>query len=196
MSAQPPTVDVGSLPDAHMPDHEGARTRLDLWINKSVRLIAWVAFAAMAISVYEVFMRYGFDSPTSWVHETVVFLIAVLFALGGPAALARDRHIRVRLVYDAAGPRLKYWMHVFNDAATVAFCLAMSYAAYVMFWRSSHDPSGAWSLERSGTSWNPPFPSLTKGIIWFAVLVMLVQSLLHLWQSLRSQRPLHDEVAD
>ena len=33
----------------------------------------------------------------------------------------------------------------------------MSWAAYTLFWRS-HDPSGAWTLERSGTSWNPPFP--------------------------------------
>jgi TRAP-type C4-dicarboxylate transport system permease small subunit len=187
------TVDADD-PRARISDYEGARTRLDLWVNKSARAAAWLVSLAMAISVYEVFMRYALDSPTSWVHESTVFLISVLFALGGPAALARDRHIRVRLLYDAAGPRLYYWLRLFNDLATLVFTLVMSYAAYVMFWNASHNPMGEWDLERSGTSWNPPFPALTKAVILIALTVMFCQALLHLWQTLRGRAPLHETV--
>ncbi|MCS4503630.1 hypothetical protein KBTX_00893 [wastewater metagenome] len=165
---------------------EGARTRLDRCINRLAPDIGWLAFVAMAISVVEVFLRYGLDSPTSWVHETTIFLVAVLFCLGGPVALARDGHIRVRLLYDAAGPRLRRALDVFNDAVTVLFCAAIAYAGWVMVERSVIAPTGEWTLERSGSSWNPPFPSFTKIVILAATLLMLVQALLHLWQSLRA----------
>ncbi|WP_435101135.1 TRAP transporter small permease subunit [Arhodomonas sp. AD133] len=173
----------------------GARTVVDRAVCQVSRGLAWLVFVAMAISVFEVFMRYGFNSPTSWVHETVVFLVAVIFAIGGPAALAKNAHIRVRVIYDAVPPRVRRWLDALNDLVTLVFCVAMTYAAYVMFWRSAHDPTGAWSLERSGTSWNPPFPSLTKGVIMFAVAVMTVQAILHVIQSLRGHGPGHREEA-
>lgn len=165
------------------------RSVFDRGVVKCARGAAWLVFIAMAISVFEVVMRYGFDSPTSWVHESVVMLVAISFALSGPAALASNRHIRVRVLYDAAGPRMKRWLDRFNDLATFLFCLGMSYAAYVMFWTASHNPLGDWQLERSGTSWNPPFPALIKGMIMLALIIMCIQSLIHLVQSLRGHNP-------
>ncbi|WP_146910418.1 TRAP transporter small permease subunit, partial [Halomonas halophila] len=122
--------------------------------------------------------------------------VAVGFALGGPAALASDRHIRVKVLYDAAGPRLKLWLDRFNDLVTFGFCLAMSYAAFTMFWSASHNPLGEWQLERSGTSWNPPFPALVKGVILLALAIMCVQALLHLSRSLRRKPDTLSHEAD
>jgi hypothetical protein len=73
-----------------------------------------------------------------------------------------------------------------NEIIALGFCAGMSYAAFTLFWRSSHDPFGAWTAERSGTSWNPPFPTLTKGIITFALIVMTVQTILHLVQAIQA----------
>ncbi|NUJ61306.1 TRAP transporter small permease [Halomonas taeanensis] len=163
------------------------RSAFDRGVVWCARGAAWLVFIAMGISVFEVIMRYGFNSPTSWVHESVVMLVAVSFALGGPAALAGNQHIRVRVLYDAAGPRLKRWLDRFNDLVTFLFCLAMSYAAFVMFWDASHNPLGEWSLERSGTSWNPPFPALVKGMIMLALIIMCVQAFIHVIQSFRGK---------
>tara|TARA_B100000700_G_scaffold11799_2_gene12062 strand:+ start:1179 stop:1796 length:618 start_codon:yes stop_codon:yes gene_type:complete len=163
------------------------RSAFDRGVTWCARGAAWLVFIAMGISVFEVIMRYGFDSPTSWVHESVVMLVAVSFALGGPAALAGNQHIRVRVLYDHAGPRLKVWLDRFNDLVTLCFCLAMSYAAFVMFWDASHNPLGDWSLERSGTSWNPPFPALVKGVIMISLMIMSIQALIHSIQSLRAK---------
>ncbi|WP_319530680.1 TRAP transporter small permease subunit [uncultured Cohaesibacter sp.] len=161
------------------------RTPLDAAINWCGRGVAWLVFIAMGISVIEVISRYVFDSPTSWVHETVVFMIAILFALGGPVAMAKDKHIRVRIIYDTVSPRIRRWLDLFNSVITLFFAMGMTYAAYVMFWRASHNPLGEWSFERSGTSWNPPFPALTKGIILTALAIMTLQTLLHLFKSIR-----------
>ncbi|MQX35063.1 TRAP transporter small permease subunit [Roseospira navarrensis] len=163
------------------------RTPLDRAIAKAANGVAWLVFIAMTISVFEVVMRYVFHSPTSWVHESTVMLIAALFALGGPVALARDKHIRVRVIYDAVPPHVRRWLDVFNNAVILVFCIGMTYAAWQLFFRATHDPSGVISLERSGTSWNPPFPAFTKGFILFAVGLMAVQSALHLIQSLRGR---------
>ncbi|MGQ7250003.1 TRAP transporter small permease subunit, partial [Halomonas sp. V046] len=163
------------------------RSGFDRIVVAAARGAAWLVFIAMAISVFEVIMRYGFDSPTSWVHESVVMLVAISFCLGGPAALASNRHIRVKVLYDAVGPRCRLWLDRFNDLVTFGFCLGMSYAAYVMFWSASHNPMGEWSLERSGTSWNPPFPALVKGMILLALAIMCVQALIHLVQSIKGK---------
>lgn len=163
------------------------RTPLDRAIARAANGIAWLVFIAMAISVLEVISRYVFDSPTSWVHETTVFMIAIIFAIGGPAALARDKHIRVRLIYDAVSPKVRRWLDVFNGIITLGFAGGMTYAAYVLFWRASHSPLGAWQLERSGTSWNPPFPALTKGIILVALVIMTLQTILHIVHALRNE---------
>jgi len=53
---------------------------------------------------------------------------------------------------------------------------------------SSHNPSGAWQLERSGTSWNPPFPALIKAVILVACVVMMVQTVLHVVHAIRHLR--------
>ncbi|MBY5970691.1 TRAP transporter small permease subunit [Halomonas denitrificans] len=163
------------------------RSRFDQGVVKVAQLAAWLVFIAMAISVYEVIMRYGFSSPTSWVHETVVMLVAVSFCLGGPAALASNRHIRVKVLYDAVGPTFRRALDIFNDVVTFGFCLGMSYAAWVMFYGASHNPLGEWQLERSGTSWNPPFPAVVKGMILLALAVMCVQALIHVFQSLKGK---------
>ncbi|MBW5802092.1 TRAP transporter small permease subunit, partial [Halomonas elongata] len=68
--------------DSHRPEESASpaetappdpvRTAFDRGVVACGRLAAWLVFVAMAISVYEVIMRYAFASPTSWVHETVV----------------------------------------------------------------------------------------------------------------------------
>lgn len=181
-SASPTSVEPVEAP---RPSRGELRSRLDAIIDHSAKVVAWLVFISMAISVYEVVCRYGFDSPTSWVHEMVIFLISVLFALGGATALARDRHIRVRIIYDAVSPKWRRRLDVLNGFLTIAFTFGMTYAAYTMFYRSVADPLGGWTLERSGTSWDPPFPSFTKGIILFALALMAAQSVLHLIRALR-----------
>lgn len=168
--------------------NDEVRTPLDRWVRRGGRYAAWLVFVAMAISVFEVVMRYGFDSPTSWVHESVVMLVAMTFAVGGPVAMASNRHIRVRVLYDNAGPGLKRGLDIFNDLVTLGFCVGMSYAAFTMSWTATHGPMGDWRLERSGTSWNPPFPALLKTIIFAALVLMTLQALWHLYHSLTGRR--------
>lgn len=161
------------------------RTWLDAQICKAGNLIAWIVFVAMGISVFEVFSRYLFNSPTSWVHESVVFLVAITFCLGGPVAMARDKHIRVRMIYDALPISKRKYLDILNSLITLVFSGGFTYAAFMMVWTATHNPFGEFQLERSGTSWNPAFPAYIKIVILIGLATMTLQTILHLIYFLR-----------
>lgn len=162
-----------------------ARSGLDRIVANSAKILSWGIFIAFAISVYEVFARYVFDSPTMWVHETTTFLIAATFLIGGPVALARDKHIRVRMFYDTVSPATRRWLDIVNSIIAMVFFAGLGYAGWILAWKATHTPTGAIHFEGTGTAWNPPTPALLKIIILICVVLMLVQTALHLIKAIR-----------
>lgn len=161
------------------------RTGLDRAIAGSSKVFAWAIFVAFAITVIEVVSRYVFNSPTFWAHETTTFLIAAVFLIGGPIALARDKHIRVRVFYDSASPQRKRVLDIVNSVIALVFFAGLSFASWTMVGKSWFTPTGAFHLEGTGTSWNPPTPALLKMLVLICVVVMFVQTLLHLIAAIR-----------
>lgn len=184
-----------SVPQArdplHEPHGEGGeiRSRLDAAIAMTARAFSWIIFLAFAISVYEVIARYVFDSPTYWAHESTTFLIAAVFLIGGPIALSRDKHIRVRVLYDAVSDRTRRWLDIVNSIIAMIFFAGLGHAGWTIAWKATHTPTGAIHFEGTGTSWNPPTPALLKIIIFLCVCLMFVQSLLHLLEAIRRRVP-------
>lgn len=166
-------------------DKAEIRTGFDRIIAGSTKIFAWAIFAAFAVTVIEVIARYVFDSPTYWAHETTTFLIAAIFLVGGPIALARDKHIRVRMFYDSVSPRGRRWLDIVNSIIALTFFAGLSYAAWIMSSKATFSPSGEFRLEGTGTAWNPPTPALLKVLVLICVAVMFVQTLLHLIDALR-----------
>ena len=166
-------------------DDAEIRTGLDRAIATSSKVLAWAIFAAFLITVIEVIARYAFDSPTFWAHETTTFLIAAVFLIGGPVALARDKHIRVRMIYDAVGPRKRRVLDIVNSVIALVFFAGLAYASWVMVGKSWFTPAGALHLEGTGTSWNPPTPALLKLLVLICVVTMFVQTVGHLIGAIR-----------
>lgn len=161
------------------------RSRLDGVVAAAAKPLSWAIFIAFAVSVYEVIARYVFDSPTFWAHETTTFLIAAIFLVGGPIALSRDKHIRVRMVYDAVSPAARRWLDIANSIIAMIFFAGLGYAGWIMAWKATHTPGGDIHFEGTGTAWNPPTPALLKILILICVVLMFVQSALHLIRALR-----------
>ena len=165
------------------------RSGLDRVIASSANVFAWAIFAAFVITVIEVVSRYVFNSPTFWAHETTTFLIAAVFLIGGPIALARDKHIRVRMFYDSASPKRRRVLDIVNSVIALVFFAGLSFASWIMVSKSWFTPTGALHLEGTGTSWNPPTPALLKLLVMICVVIMLIQTLLHLIAALRRDTP-------
>jgi C4-dicarboxylate transporter, DctQ subunit len=134
--------------------------------------------AAAAILLMEVFLRYVFNRPTIWAHETTTFLCGIAFIYGGLFCAARNSHIRVVLIYDHVSP---FWRRVLDVAISVASCIAtlfFVYAGWIMVTRATYTPSGEFRLERSGSAWNPPTPALLKIFLLVILGLLALQYLI------------------
>ncbi|MFV0472757.1 MAG: TRAP transporter small permease subunit [Pikeienuella sp.] len=138
-----------------------------------------------AILIYEVFLRYLFEAPTLWVHETSTFLSAVAFLIGGLYCVATNKHIRIVILYDAVNARARRWLDIFIYLVCAASTLFFSYAAWLSTKRAIFTPSGAFRLETSGTAWNPPFPSILKLLMVAVLLAMSAQFLILALRAIR-----------
>lgn len=165
------------------------RSGLDHVVAGSAKFFAWAIFLAFLITVFEVISRYVFNAPTFWAHESTTFLIAATFLVGGPIALARDKHIRVRMFYDAVSPAGRRRFDIINSLIALVFFAGLAYAAAIMSWKATHTPTGAFHLEGTGTSWNPPTPALLKIMVLICVSVMFAQTVMHLVAALRRKAP-------
>lgn len=138
-----------------------------------------VAFLLITIfSFYEVVMRYVFNAPTIWVHETTIALTALCFTYGGAYCLGTDRHIRVVLLYDAVSPRVRRILDILISLAGAAACALMAWAAWSFAHKAFFMPGGQFRLETSGSAWDPPTPAMVKAFLFILLCVMCLQFLL------------------
>ncbi len=186
MEHEPATTDMDVPRDEGAPIPEAGL--LGRWIDRGGVIFALGIIAGMLILIQEVFLRYVFNSPTIWAHETTVFLSAVAFVYGGLYCTARDRHIRVVLIYDALGPRVRRAFDVVISLICAASSAMFAWAAWLMVERAAWAPTGEIRLERSGSAWDPVYPGLIKIFLMFVLGVMAVQFVVLAWNYARGRR--------
>lgn len=161
--------------DGPAPAEAGRFGQVIDWIGPYV---SWLFLVSMVIIFFEVVMRYVFNSPTIWVHETTTFLTGICFIYGGAYCLARDRHIRVVLIYDAVPTHVRRWLDlVISIIGFISACF-LSYAAWTVVVRALFDPAGRIRLERTGSAWNPPYPAILKTFLLVMLIVIAIQFLI------------------
>ncbi len=149
---------------------------LDRMVIRLGDLIALFYIIAVFITVYEVFMRYIRNQPTSWVFEISIILIGSAMLYGGTYCMANDSHIRVTLIRDKLP---KGWQKI-NDIIvalfTLLFCLALCYASWLVLKASIVNPFGGFRIETSGSAFNSPQPTIIKIFMMFVTILMAIQS--------------------
>ena len=153
---------------------------IDRWVIKVGDLVMWLYVIAVLISFYEVIMRYFFDSPTVWVHETTIAIVGMSMAYGGIYCYSTDSHIRVTLVRDLFSIRIQKIIALIVDALVLLFSVGGGYAMYYMTSRAVRTPGGEWYMQRSGSAMNSVWPTVTKIFILFVFCVLMIQAVLHL----------------
>lgn len=119
------------------------------------------------VAVYEVFMRYVFNAPTTWGFELTIFIYGVHFILGYSFTDAYDGHVRVDVFSSRLRPRNKAVLEIvtllliFFPFMTLMTIFAGKFALLSMSMK-----------ELASTSWAPP--------IWPIKILMVVGFLL-LW---------------
>lgn len=171
-------IDEMALAERHDSGAIREAGRFGKFINKIGVVFAVGILASAAILVLEVILRYVFNAPTLWAHETVIFLNASAFIFGGLYAVARDEHIRVVLIYDRLKGNTRRWFNVLISLTNLTASLMFSWAAWQMVKKAVWTPAGDFRLETSGSAWNPPFPGMLKLFLLFILICMAIQFLI------------------
>lgn len=179
-------------PHAPHEQEEQPRNILDKAVIKISNVLSWFFIFTVLISFYEVLMRYVFDAPTTWVHETASFIGGSLFIVGGIYAFAANKHVRVVLIYDSVSNQTRKYLNLVHHIVGLAFAGMLAYAAYAMAMESWFTPWGELRLETSGSVLNAPYPALLKGLIFVVLCILVVQYVLHLIQEIMGLRKKDD----
>jgi len=163
------------------PPHNG----WDRIVERFGELTSYLFIVIVAISAYEVVMRYVFDAPTIWVHELAVALAATCFVIGGPLVHQRRQHITISVIYERLGARAQRVARALGSLLALVFCVLLAYAA------TQQAIVALRAGETTGTAINWPIPTYLKTLFALAVALMAVQSFVHLIDDLRRLRARH-----
>jgi len=161
-------------------DNHQPITSLDKLIIKVGDLLSLIFLFSACIIIFEIVMRYVFNAPTIWVHETTTLLCAICFMYAGSYCLACNRHIRIGIIYDLVSDKVRHKLDIFISLFGLLYMLALSWAAYEVAQKSLFAPWGDFRMETSGSAWDPALPAIIKSALFAVVVLMLLQYLLHL----------------
>ena len=168
MSQQPPAP--ASRPEAGVPLRPDPLSRLARALGE------WMAplfLVAVVISVYEVVLRYAFNAPTLWVHETTVLLSAACFLVSGLYTLERGEHIRITVISE----RLPAWAQAAAD--WLGFFLALLFLGGLAWGGAKAGWEALSNWQTTATALDSPTPAILRPLIVVVsalmVLLLLVQ---------------------
>ena len=150
--------------------------RLSVLLGEKLSIVFLIS---VVITAYEVIMRYGFNAPTIWVHDSATALSATGFIMAGAYALQQDRHMRISVVYDSAPPEIKKVLDLLNSFLIVFFLVLLTYTTIDQAIPSLE------VMETSAHAWDVPIPAYLKTVLVVGSAAMLLQSLVHLWTQIR-----------
>jgi TRAP-type mannitol/chloroaromatic compound transport system permease small subunit len=137
------------------------------WMGK---IVSFLVYPVMLVLVCEVVMRYAFNKPTIWAHETSCMLYGAHFVLGGAYALRHDAFVNVEVFYMRFSKRTQAIIDLITWTMFYAF-------VGVLLWKSL-----PWALkslsvfEFSDSTWGPAVWPV-KWTIPLAAFFMLLQGM-------------------
>jgi TRAP-type mannitol/chloroaromatic compound transport system permease small subunit len=114
--------------------YENIITKIIDWISEhSGVFVALWTVNAVCFYFYEVIMRYLFNMPTIWVHESSFLLLGMQYLLAGGYALLHGAHVRVDVLYNKLPERGRVGMDIFTSMFFFIFALALTGTSWTSF---------------------------------------------------------------
>ena len=147
-----------------------------------VRLIgvgaSYLNVLLIGIIIVDVFLRATFSLTSAWVIELEWHLFAIIFLLGIPYALQKDRHVRVDLFFEKFSPRDKALV---NLVGGIVFLLPWSLVLLYTGWQFALE---AWTSGEGSPNPNgiPTFFPI-KAVVPLAAALLFIQGLVNTFRA-------------
>lgn len=130
------------------------------------------------VAVYEVFMRYVFNAPTSWGFELTIFIYGAHFILGYSFTDAHNGHVRVDIFSSRLEPRPKAILEI-----VTLLVIFFPFLTLMTVFAGKFAFLSASMKELASSSWAPPIWPV-KIIMVLGFLLLWLQGLGHLLHNL------------
>lgn len=144
------------------------------------RVAMFLVLVIVAITGYEIIMRYVFSTTMIWTKELSVWLGAISYVLAGLYAMQKRAHIAITLLHDVMPPRVKLLLDFMKLAVILAFAVSIVVGAGPFAWAS------LMRWENTGTSWGAPVPATIKPLIILTVALIAVQAIANTVSDIRN----------
>lgn len=169
----------GVLPVVEHAEGASAFERVVDWMSdrSGIFVALWSVNAVFAYT-YEVLMRYAFNQPTIWVHESSYLLFGMQYALAGAYGLLHGAHVRVDVIYTKLSMRARSAVDVITSVFFFAFVLVMISTGWRFFSDSFNQG------ERSLETWQIQYWPV-KGFLLLGAVLILFAGISHLIKDIR-----------
>ena len=131
------------------------------------RVAGFLMFTLAFIVGYEVVLRYVFDSPTIWAHETAAMFFGAFIMLGGAYTLRHQAHVNMDIIYGRLPARGKAILDIITFVLFFLFCWLLLRDGWNLAWKS------LLANEHASTVWAPPVYPLRMMLPVGAFLILL-----------------------
>ena len=139
--------------------------------------VAYWTVIAVFVYFYEVVVRYVFNSPTNWAHESMFLMFGMQYIIAGAYAYHHDAHVRVDLFYAKASPRVKAVLDIITSFAFCIFVLAFLFTAWTFFANSMNQNDFFFATgffnQASFTEWGVAYYPIKFSLVFGGVLLLL-----------------------
>ena len=144
------------------------------WSGKGISMLI---FPLVGIMMFEIVMRYAFNAPTNWAHETSQQIFGAYGVLVGAYVLRRKEHIKIDLIYTRFSPRVR---SIFDS---ITFTIFLVFVGMMLVEGARMAGISIKVLEYSRSPWGPPIYPL-KLMIPLGASLILLQGLANFIRSL------------
>lgn len=149
---------------------------IDAFIIRQGELTSLLIIPLLGVVIYEVFMRYGFNSPTIWGFEATAFIYGMHYMFGISYTEAKKGHVQVDIFTSLAPRKVRALL---SAMTTLFFFLPVM--TCMTIWSGKFAITSVTGRELNSTSWAPPvYPfKVIMAICFLFLLLQGISNLIH-----------------
>lgn len=124
---------------------------IDIISEWTGKVASYALIPLVLVLVFEVVMRYVFNKPTLFAHETGIYLYAFNGMMAGAWVLLHEEHVKMDALYGRLSPRAKAILDLITAPLFFYFVGLVLWQGWGMAYRSLI------AFEHTPSSWSPPW---------------------------------------
>ncbi len=159
---------------------ETVSNALERFIKKEGEVTSLIIYPLLGVVVYEVFMRYAFNAPTTWGFEATTFMYGLHYMFGLAYTDAYDGHVKVDIFTALAPKKIQTLLRVLTNLV-----FFMPVMICMIIWSTRYAYVSSIGLELNPTSWAPPIWPL-KILMALCFIFLLIQGVANLFKDINT----------